>query len=104
MPCIAMPWLGSATAGDKRIRHARAAAQKPESRILAMHQPLQSREIGSSDFRLECRRNHGLLCCSVLPAAAQPVQALLRIEAFEEFPDLRMTDRLAGFIVEQVLF
>src|SRR4029079_12757065 len=39
----------------------------------------------------------------MFPAAAQAIEALLRIEAFEEFPDLGMTDRLTGFIIEQVL-
>ena len=39
----------------------------------------------------------------VFPAAAQPIEALLGIEAFEEFPDLRMANRLAGAVIEQVL-
>src|SRR5689334_22600804 len=39
----------------------------------------------------------------MFPAAAQAIEALLRIEAFKEFPDLGMADRLAGFVIEQVL-
>src|SRR5262245_21062749 len=40
---------------------------------------------------------------SMFPSAAQAIKALLRVEALEEFPDLRVTDRFAGFVIEQVL-
>ena len=40
---------------------------------------------------------------SMSAAAAQAIEAILRIEALEELPDLRMADRLASFVIKQVL-